>query len=205
MFGLIALIVVGAYGIAVIWLAKLGWKFGVQRFGTKTLKNSAKAFFCSCLGFGLLTVPILWEALPTYWTYKRVAADDSGLKVFKTVETWKKENPGYDKNPVDQTSYAKVPLPGGWIRTPRNARISSDFKLEKYSNGVFASRERLVDRNSGEILATYSRVESGHGGAPGGPGWWKVWLRHSSLEGNSAEWLAWSLLHREYVYVLESK
>jgi hypothetical protein len=204
MFGLIALIVVGVYGFAVIWLTMKGLKYGAQKYTRNTTKDAVKANLCGFVGFALLTAPILWEAVPTYWTYTKITETEGGLKVFKTFEVWKKENPEPAKKLSYEDGQKKQSLPGGWTRRRHNSKISYDNKFEKYANTVTAFRSRLIDEASGEILAAFTYVESGSAGrAPGGDGWWKIWLNHSSIEDSKLEASAWSSLQLKYIAYVE--
>jgi hypothetical protein len=200
MIGLIALIVVGVYGFAVIWLTKLGWSYGARKYILNTLKDKGKALLCGCLGFALLTVPVFWEAIPTYLTYKITVRDEARLTIHKTFEQWQLENPDVTRELLQEVGGQVIDRPNGGYSYPINPRISIDTQLDKRLFTVVVTRKQLVDLKTREILANFNSVRSGNSGGlvSGGEGWWKVWLIHPSGDDSPEVSALWIGLNKKF-------
>jgi hypothetical protein len=182
MIGLIGLIVVVVYAALVIKLTRVAWRMGLQSYGANIPERKTKAYLYGVAGFCLITLPVFWETIPTYVTYKLAVHQAAGLKIRKTFEQWRSENPDVTAELLRQPGGEYIALPSGARRYPVNPRISSDTYLDKRFFTVVVYRIKLVDLQTNEVLAEFTEVLSGNSGGivSGGDGWWKFWLLHDS-------------------------
>lgn len=183
MIGLIAFIVLAGFLALAIW---------VFLWTHKTMRGNGKSgALATAWAFGAviaLSLPITWDAIPTWIAFKYYAHKEAGLTVFKTLEQWKKENPGVAETlePFDLTvndrRMESFKLANGKSRTRLNDRFAHDTKSETLFLDVGLTRHEIVDTKTGEVVFRFVAVGSGNLGglASGGTGWWKPWLVHRS-------------------------
>jgi hypothetical protein len=196
MIGLIGLIVIVVYAALIIKVTRVGWRMGLQSYGANVPERKTRAYLYGFAGFCLITLPVFWETIPTYVTYKLAVHQEAGLKIHKTFEQWRSENPDVTAELLRQRGGGYIALPSGAMRYPINPRISSDTQLDKRFFTVILHRKKLVDLRTSEVLAEYVEVLSGNSGglASGGDGWWKFWLIHSSSYDRPKDEESWNEL-----------
>jgi hypothetical protein len=194
MIGLMFLLVLIPYCVLVLWLTIKGMNIGRKKFGNQTSQARRKVYAYGFAGFAIATVPVFWEAIPTYIVYKDAVRDEAGLKIYKTFEQWKLENPTVTSNFLGARGTGVVRTPEGVLRYPLNLRISIDLIEFKRPFAVVVYKQNLVDLKTNEVLSEFTYVRSGnHGGlATGGDGWWKFWLIRSSETDDPSSLETWN-------------
>jgi hypothetical protein len=190
--------------IGAVLLVYLGIFFGLTtlifRASKRKGRSTARALLNASFIAILVLAPVFWDAIPTYLAFKHYSQKEAGLKIHKTLDQWKAENPGVAESLV---AYEKLPrdkrpdfykLKDGWTRNPLNDRFAYDDKSELLLLSVRAWRYRLVDQKTNEVIAEYTEIRSGNSGgvASGGPGWWKPWLVNENRGLRATEYEEWS-------------
>lgn len=183
MIGLIAfaaLVVLTAIATwAFIWTSRAI----ARRGGSKALARAWATIVVTAL-----SLPITWDALPTWIAFEYYSSKEAGMTVFKTLTQWKAENPGvaetlepYGATYVDKREKT-IRLSDWKSRRPINDRFAVDQETRRHFLTVQVVHQDLVDTNAGEVLARWTVVGAGQGGGlhSGGEGWWKFWLKLSS-------------------------
>ena len=181
MIGLLAIIVL---------VALLAIAVGVSAWTRKSMLRSgwsqSEARVGAIVAVALLSLPITWDAIPTWIAFEYYAHKEVGIQVLKTLKQWNMENPGVAQTlePYglkDKRGELKN-LGGNKFRYPLNDRFVYDHSKEKLFLSVYAVRYELLDRKNETVLVRHTRVISGNGGgiASGGPGWWAFWLVHKT-------------------------
>jgi hypothetical protein len=185
MIGLIAIIVVGGLLLLACWV--FVWTYRAKR---RKGKSEKVAFGWAIGAVVLLSLPITWDAIPTWIAFEYYAKKEAEFTVFKTLEQWKAENPGvaetlepYGRRARDERSNS-ISMGSGKSRTPLNARFASDTQSEHLFLSVGLTRHEIVDTRTGEVVFRFVAVASGNSGglASGGSGWAKPWLVHRSAQ-----------------------
>jgi hypothetical protein len=200
MIGLMFLLVLIPYCVLVLWLTIKGMNIGRKKFGNQTSQARRKVYAYGFAGFAIATVPVFWEAVPTYITYRIAVQQESGLKVYKTFEAWRSENPDVTTALLRQDSGAMVVTSDGWYRFPLNSRFGMETRLFKLNFMVAIHRQKIIDLKTLEVMAEFNYVVSGNSGglATGGDSWWKFWLIHSSEDDDPKVIRAWLLLLEQF-------
>lgn len=178
MIGLIALIVLGGLLTLAIWVFLWTHKTMLGKG-----RNGAVATAWAFGAIIALSLPITWDAIPTWIAFKYYAHKEAGITVFKTLEQWKVENPGVAETlePYGFKDKRGEPkkLGGNKFLNPLNDRFAYTAQnFDKLFLSVYAVRYEVIDRKNGEVLVRHIAVGSGNAGgfATGGPGWWAFWL-----------------------------
>lgn len=181
MIGLIAILVLGALLLLACWV--FIWTYRAKR---RKGNSNKVAFAWALAAVLLLSLPITWDAIPTWIAFEYYANKEAGIKVFKTLEQWKAENPGVAETLVAYSFNDKRGEPknlgNNKFRNPLNDRFAYDDQhFDKLFLSVYAHRLAVIDSKKNEVLITYVEVGSGNAGgmAAGGPGWWAFWLIHN--------------------------
>lgn len=137
----------------------------------------------------ILSLPITWDAVPTWALYCYYSWTQAGITVFKPFEQWEKENPGitetlepYGISYIDRRM-TMISLPGGTSRMMLNPRFSYDERVTNVAWSVRLVTHEIIDTKTDQVLVRWVGVHAGNSGgfAEGGEGWWKFWLLlHSS-------------------------
>jgi heme/copper-type cytochrome/quinol oxidase subunit 2 len=200
MIGLMMIAVLIAYGLFVLLLTSFCLNYGRKKYAAETSQRRAKVFFCGFAGFAIASVPVFWEAIPTYITYKIAVRQESGLKIYKTFEAWRSENPDVTTALLRQDSGGMIATSDGWYRFPLNPRFGMDTRPFKLNFMVVIHRQKIVDLKTLDVMAELTYVVSGNRGgfATGGDSWWKFWLIHSSEDDDQNVARAWQLLLEQF-------
>lgn len=183
MIGLMAIILLGGLLALAIWV--FAWT-------NKTLlrkgKSKAAARAWAVAAVVALSLPITWDAIPTWIAFEYYNHKKAGIQVFKTLEQWKAANPGvaetlesYGKDYNDRRTKA-IKLSGNKTRWMLNARFAFDEKVTNPLLSVHVVYDDIVDVKTGEVMVRWTGVGSGNSGgfASGGEGWWKFWNLHTT-------------------------
>lgn len=183
MIGLIAIIVLGVLLILACWA--FIWTYKAKR---RKGKSDAVAFGWAIAAVVALSLPITWDAIPTWIAFEYYAHKEAGLTVFKTLEQWKAENPGvaetlepYGKDYNDRRTKA-IALASNKERRLMNPRFAFDEQVLNPLLNIHVAYQEIVDIKTGQVMVRLVGVGSGNSGgfASGGDGWWKFWNLHSS-------------------------
>ena len=205
MIGLMAIIVLGGLLALAIWAFTLVNK-ALLRHG----KSEAVARALAVAAVVALSLPITWDAIPTWIAFEYYNHKEAGIQVFKTLEQWKAENPGvaetlepYGVSYTDSRTKA-VELADDRVRMMLNARFAYDKKVATGIFGIRVINHEIVDTKKATVIVHFVAVFSGNSGglASGGDGWWKFWLLHSSS--TSEQEIAFEKYKREFQF-LENK
>ena len=146
MIGLIYLIVMGGHLLLSIWVVNLaviqarkrskpGWHYGVPA------------------GIAMFLV-LYWDLIPTHAVHRYYCLVDGGFTVNKTLEEWKRENPGVAETLVPNKEPGATTT-GNRRRYTLNQRFVWDIYTTKNLFGIRKKDKRIVDVVTGETLATY--------------------------------------------------
>ncbi len=189
MFGLIVLIVFVVYLSLLVWATRRGWRWGIEKKGW----TGRKRYLGAAIGFLIVYLPVFWDWLPTVVVHQYYCAKDSGFWVYKTLEQWKKENPGVMETLVANELRAPAKHDGdedNWTNTYEvNQRINQVSKHEgplPFYRWRFESQ--LVDGKTNDVLVRTVDFYTAQVRAGGGWHGWKFWLAtsHCPTHPNSA-------------------
>jgi len=185
MAGLIAISVFGA-----LFLGMCGvfvWTYKAKR---RHGKNRLRALCWALAAVIVLSLPITWDAIPTWLAFEYYANKDAEFTLLKSSAQWKTENPGvsetleaFGRAAKDERSNS-LHMGKARSRTPLNARFAYDSQSEDLFLSVRRTRHEIIDTKTQEVVFRFVVVNSGNSGglASGGAGWWKPWLVHRSAQ-----------------------
>ncbi len=152
-----------------------GW--AKKRAVNKGLPGWKYALPVALLSYGLL----FWDWIPTFATHQCLCLSEGGFTVNKSLEQWKQENPGVADtlSPIERPKWEHE---GNITRVPMNQRFIWEFEDTQYWFGIHGRDERIVDTQTGEILARYVDFDSAMRNPIVGP---KTRFRDYKL------WLSW--------------
>jgi hypothetical protein len=174
MFGLVVLVVMALYLALLVWATRYGWRWGIEKKGWA----GKKRYIGAAIGFLIIYLPVFWDWIPTMAVHQYYCRTESGFWVYKTIDQWKKENPGVMDElhqilqPSQKTSYGDIDF------------IDERFAIETHRRQVLSflttniADRRLVDRKTNEVLVRAIDVSSGVGNWVAGGGW-RFWLNQS--------------------------
>ncbi|ACM21668.1 hypothetical protein Geob_3325 [Geotalea daltonii FRC-32] len=183
MASLLVLAVIGGY----IILSALAVCF-VVRAVTKGRKIKLVAGIVATIVVTLPVTTVLLEYVQTKHRLERYCREEAKVIIFKSLEEWKRENPGVAKNlkPYDDKNAPDIISKGDGLHNssttkflnPRFAHITK--KEGPLQLNVFRHSEELVDTKTGQVIAILTDFSSGYGNPFLGAryGWrsYKVWL-----------------------------
>ena len=142
-----------------------GWKWGVPA-----------AF--------IMYLIVFWDHIPTLIAHKYYCEKEAGLKIYKTLEEWKKENPGVAEK-LTYKEISDLEKHGDDYIYHLNER----FNWRIYYELIFLSLRRIdnqiVDTANDEVLAQYVDFKTGWDSIAIGADKWrefKFWLVSESCE-----------------------
>ncbi len=182
MIGLIVLFVVGVYLAISVLVVLWAIRFAKRKGRSPWLGGILAALFMYLLVF--------WDYIPTKIMFHHYCTKEAGVWIYKTIDQWKKENPGVaetlqaytDKNRPDIISSGDS-LHDYTTKEYLNPRIIiEENKKGTLLFNVFKRKYEIVDVKTGEIIARGINFSSGYGSNPfelgSDYGWkgFKVWL-----------------------------
>lgn len=172
------LVIVGA--LALYLLIAIAVVIGAVKYAKQNGK-SAKRWGCSA-ALVMYLIPF-WDWIPTVAVHQYYCAKEAGFWVYKTVDQWKKENPGIAETLVankgspssrqgDMTNHSDTYYLNqriNWVVKRYNSPLLNQWRHEK----------DIVDAKTNEVLAR--RVDFSTAQIRAGGGWygWKFWLHNS--------------------------
>jgi hypothetical protein len=156
MFGLTVLVVLALYLWLLVWATKRGWRWGVEKKGW----TGKKRWLGAAMGFLIVYLPVFWDFIPTVAVHQYYCAKDSGFWVYKTLEQWKKENPGVMEGLVankNAPSTRQGDMENYTDTYFLNQRINKIIQQQRVLSLLSVNRheETLVDHKTNEVLARY--------------------------------------------------
>ena len=183
MIGLIFLAIIVGYYLLAVAVTRFAFR-GAARLGLSPLLQ--KLFGLG--GFLLVVLPVFWDFVPTVVTWRSYCNQDAGLKVYKTVEQWKQENPGVAETLTYSDRISDLETFEGGDRYLLNQRFSWETrrKIPK-AWGIHQSDETLIDRQTMQVIAHYRNYSTAvygsmTGGAVRGLRDWKLWMARNTCE-----------------------
>ena len=112
-----------------------GWKWGVP----------------TLLAMFLL---VFWDWIPTLLLHRYYCTSEGGYTQYKTLEQWDAENPGVART-LQSSSSTKSTREGVRERYVLNQRFAWDITNVSHPLHIRERDERIVDTETGEVLASY--------------------------------------------------
>lgn len=117
-----------------------------------------------------------WDWIPTVAVHQYYCATESGLWVYKTLDQWKKENPGVIETLVYNKAMPPVQTPYG----PAAALNQRFIYLFKYEGPFLFNRWRIEtavrDSKNGDVIAREIGFSTSQKQRQAGWSGWKFWL-----------------------------
>lgn len=126
---------------------------------------------------------MFWDLIPMQMAHRYYCATEGGFSLNKSLEQWQAENPGVAKTlkPIKNAP---------WIETGNRVRLALNqrFAWDRYTTAEFLEirkrDERIVDTQTGEVLARYVDFDDGlNSRDPQRFRDFKLWLWTGSCEG----------------------
>lgn len=142
---------------------------------------------------------VFWDHIPTVVAHRYYCDKEAGFTVYKSLQQWKKENPGV----AETLTYKKLsPTVRKHNKTVRhiNERFDSVFYRESKFLSVVRIENTIRDSLNDEILAEYVDFSSGWGNITiGGASWraLKSWLSENTCEKHRENRTAFSVFFRK--------
>ncbi|MCU7923333.1 MAG: hypothetical protein KZQ88_11640 [Candidatus Thiodiazotropha sp. (ex Dulcina madagascariensis)] len=146
MIGLVYLLVMGGHLLLSIWVVKLA----VKQAG----KHSKPGWYYGVPAGIVMFSLLYWDLIPTHAVHRYYCLVDGGFTVNKTLEEWKRENPGVAETLVPNNEPGAI-ITGNRRRYILNQRFIWDVYTSKHVFGIRKKDKRVVDVVTGETLATY--------------------------------------------------
>lgn len=170
--GLVIFLAMGLY--LLISLGVVAWAVSYAKKSGKSAKR---------WGWGAALVMYMipfWDWLPTVAVHQYYCAKDSGFWVYKTLDQWKKENPG-----VIETLVANKGEPssrqGDMVNYTDTYFVNQRVNLIVKHNGQFLfnrwrHEREVVDTKTNAVLARYVDFSTSQEQRQAGWSGWKFWL-----------------------------
>lgn len=193
MIGLVILIAGVIYLGLLIWATRVAYRWAKN----KGLPKS-KCWAAAAGGFAAVYLPVFWDHIPTVLTKQYLCTTQAGFQTYKTVEQWKKENPGVMEtlSPPPQSGVRIVSesFNGGRGRADLyslNERFRWIVTLQDFSFvlPIIQREEKIVDSGKNEVLARYIDFSTGNSvkDTIGPPGPLKAWLHSERCPGGGEQ------------------
>jgi len=170
------LVILGA--LALYLLISIAAVVGAIKYAKKTGKSARRWGLSAALVMFLIS---FWDWIPTVAVHQYYCSTESGFWVYKTLDQWKKENPGVAETLVanrvapsrlgDMTNHTDTYF--------LNQRIN--LVVKRYNYPLFnrwRHEKEIVDTKTNEVLARYVDFSTAQIRAGGGWYGWKFWLHN---------------------------
>jgi hypothetical protein len=183
MIGLIVLIAAAVYLALLIWATR-----AVYRWAKKDGWSKGKCWAAATGGFLAVYLPVFWDYIPTLIVHKYYCEKEAGFWIYKTMEQWKKENPGVAETLTwsNQERQTVDPKTGGRM-LHLNERITERLNQHRLLLlPITISDYGLIDSKNEEMLAKQVIVSAGYGNMMVSSDWrgMKFWLQLGSCFGH---------------------
>ncbi|MDP2242370.1 MAG: hypothetical protein Q8K18_19705 [Burkholderiales bacterium] len=175
MIGLIILIVGVLYLFLLVAVTRAAYRWAKGKGLSKS-----KCRLAAAGGFLVVYLPVFWDHIPTLIAYKYYCEREAGFWIYKTLEQWKKENPGAeDKLTWTDLGIRSVDSNTGIQLIQLNERFVE--RLTKHHTGILPvtkSEYAVVDEMKSDVVARQVIVGAGYGNMMVGNDWrsMKFWL-----------------------------
>ena len=105
---------------------------------------------------------VFWDHIPTLIAHKYYCEKDAGFKVYKTLEEWKKENPGVAET-LTYGDELKFRIEGNKTIYYMNERLDSVTTRTPVFLSVKEQKYQIIDKLKNDVLAEYIDFSSGGG------------------------------------------
>ena len=140
---------------------------GVTIFGYRWGKSQGwpprKCWRAAAIGFLIIFLPMFGDWLPTVWLHSYYCEQYGGLTVNKSLEQWKKENPGVAETLVRQKPPLQVGA-GDKFYLQLNQRFRWEIEHTEKLLWLRQNEDRVMDSKTGEILVRFINFSTGQGG-----------------------------------------
>ncbi len=146
MIGLLYIIFFGIY----LWLS-----VKVVRFAARWAKTHGRSprLWGFLAGLAMYSL-IFWDLIPAFALWGYECATRAGFTQYKTLEQWKRENPGVATT-LQPIKNPKWEIKGNLTRVPLNRRFVWEIFEKQHLFGVSEREERIIDTRTGEVMARY--------------------------------------------------
>ncbi|MGH8710751.1 MAG: hypothetical protein ACREVA_05475 [Burkholderiales bacterium] len=142
---------------------------------------------------------VFWDHIPTVVAHKYYCEKEAGFWIYKTVDQWKKENPGMMETLVANKGDPHK-FEGDMANYTTTNFLNSRFNLVvKHRGSLFLHRwlreDELIDTKNNEVLARYVDFSTSQERRQAGWSGWKFWLDSRHCSGgidnaiNSGNWI----------------
>ena len=152
-------------GFFAVYLALSVWAVKAASGWAKT--NNKKPWLWGGLAAFVMYNLVFWDWIPTVVAHKYYCSTEAGFWVYKTVDQWKKENPGVMEVLVENVSATRQQGDDAEFtdKYSINQRISKIVKQYRVITllPVYRLQQSIIDANNNEELARYVYFFSGRG------------------------------------------
>lgn len=175
MFGLVVFGLIAIYLVLLIAVTVWGYRHAAK----KGLPRKQRWLWAAG-GFLLVYLPVFWDWIPTVAAHQYYCTTQAGFWIYKTVDQWKKENPGVIETLVANKGYPSS-HEGDMVNYATTNFLNSRFNLVvKHRGPLFLHRwlreDTLIDTNTNETLARYVDFSTSQERRQAGWSGWKFWL-----------------------------
>lgn len=199
---MLGLMVIGAALIyLILWIGVTVWTY---RWAKRRGYSKGRASGVSFTAFFVMWLLVFWDWIPTVAAHKYYCAKEGGFTVYKSLEQWKKENPGVVEtlkpyadlkekiNPLLGLPFEELYPGAGRAVSKLNERIYYDSEVERDIAKPFPVHRwssYLADSKTGTRLIEFVYFRSGYAPAmtTGGLSGFKFWLAYPSCTGERME------------------
>jgi len=171
------LVIIGA--LAVYLLISIAVVIGAVRFARNNGKSTKRWGWSAALVMYLIP---FWDWMPTVAVHQYYCAKEAGFWIYKTLDQWKKENPG-----VAETLVANKGAPSRRVGDASN--YTDKYNLNQRFDWVITKtgplplnrwkwEKIIVDTKSNDVLARYVDFSTGGGFMAGPPRLFRFWLQN---------------------------
>lgn len=128
------------------------------RWARRRNLSMARVRLAALAGFLIVFLPVAWDTVPTLVTYEWYCRKEAGFHNYKTIDQWKRENPGAIE--AIQAAQARQggaspPRAGAGMQYEINSRFRRETRSETRAWGIKTRDERLVDSKTQEVIARF--------------------------------------------------
>ena len=166
MIGLIVLFVIGVYLTISVFVVLCAIRFSKKKGRSPWLGGILAALFMYLLVF--------WDYIPTKIMFHHYCNKEAGVWIYKTVNQWKKENPGVAETlePYAEKNRPDIIFSGDPLHDYTSKEfLNPQFIWVSRKKGpilinVFRITEEIVDVKTGQVMARWIDFSSGYGTNP---------------------------------------
>jgi hypothetical protein len=185
--GLVVFAAIAVYLIVLITVTRLAYRSAAKRGLPR-----GKRWQTAAGGFLLVYLPVFWDHIPTIVAHKYYCEKEAGFWVYKTLEQWKRENPGVLDALVNSkgapSRYERYDDGRGKIDTYLlNERFNWIVSQQDISSflPIIRTEQQVKDVKKNELLARYVDFATGNSVkyTVGPPGPLKFWMSYQHCGG----------------------